>query len=262
MAVGLGVTVAGEMLGDSHDALALQPFHVLYAQFGHADGVVAERAGTDDGVVGVAVDVHYGGEVDVYAHVAALGTDFAPHVVEQGVHFARQRAPVTVEREGVAVFQPHAETPFSVDAHQQGHGAEALESLDERKGLVSGAHKEAHAAYLGFAQKLFELALFLTLQVQRHTYHHQLRHLLAQGHIFHHRIHPRGGHPGAVFLRYATAWLGFPCRPFHSTHLTLSHGYANQCHNTQQHKTFSHSLQCLYFSAKIHQKSDIFSSPQ
>ena len=250
MAVGLSVAVARKMLGHSHHPLALQPFHILNAQRGHTLRVVAERPRTDDGVPRIAVDVHHWGEIHMYAHIAALQPDLAPHVVQQGVHLRRQRPPRPILRKRVAVLQPHPQSPLGVDAHQQRHLAQRLEPLHEGQCLLGRPHKETHAAHLRLPQQLLEIALPLPLQVQRHTYHHQLRHLLPQRHVAHRSVHPRRRHPWRAPFGRSRRTLYRPRRTFHSTHLTLAHHRAQQHCNTQYYKLFTHDRPNRYFLQK------------
>ena len=130
MAVGLGVAMTGEMLGDSHHSRALQPFHILYAQLGYTLGVGTKRARPYNRVVGIAVDINHWGKIDMDSHVLALQAYLPSHIVQQGVHLMWQQAKFGVLWEGVTIFQPHSQSPFGIDAYQQRHLANILEPLD------------------------------------------------------------------------------------------------------------------------------------
>ena len=191
------------------------------------------------------------------AHVAALGSDFAPHVVDQGVHLAGQQPEVAVLRAGIAVLQPHAQAPFGIDANQQGHPAERLETTDEWQRLVGPAHKETDSSHLGLAQQVLEILQPLTLKVQRHADYHQLCNLLLQGHVPHRCVNPGSGHAGAGASHLGRYCASLAGRTLHSAHLPLGCTHAYQHCNTHQYKDFPHHIVTKYFAAKIHQKSDI-----
>lgn len=67
--------VAGEVLGGGGHVVLLHALHHRDAQLGHEVGVAADGAQADDGVIGAAVGVKDGREVDVELECVELATD-------------------------------------------------------------------------------------------------------------------------------------------------------------------------------------------
>ena len=151
--VEVGVAVAREMLRAGHDPGCAQALGPGESAFAHRHGVGAEGAVADDGVVGVAVDVHNGGEV----HVHAEGPQFVPgHTtgLSNQVHVL-DGAEGHGLRKANAVGQPHPGSPFCIHGGQEADAAcgagEAVEvvKVPGRVGLVPlhgnhTAHAEVH----------------------------------------------------------------------------------------------------------------------
>ena len=127
--VGVGVAVAGEVLGGGNDAVALQTLHVSHRLAGHVVAVLAERAVADYGVVGIAVDVGDGREVDVDAQAAAVLPDLVAHAVNQAV--VADGAQHHLLGENHRAVEPHPQPPLAVDADEQRHFRLRLVAIGE-----------------------------------------------------------------------------------------------------------------------------------
>ena len=241
MAVGLRIAMTGKVFGHSHHTLALHSFHVLYAQVGHPLRHLTERTYPNHRVVRIAVHIHHRGKVHMYTHIMALPSYLLPHIIQQRVHFFGKQAEIRIIGKRVAVLQPHSQPPLGIDTHQQRHLAQTLIALDLWQGFLGRTHKKAHSAHLGLAKHLLEIPLCLAVHVQRHPYHHQLRYLLFQIQILHHRVHPRGGQCWFRMLYCNHLAVHFLCRFLHPTHLAIAHSHSRQHNqNSYYQYTFLH----------------------
>ena len=80
MGVGRGIAVTREMFEGGGDAVVLEAFDFLGDHFGDELWVGTERAGADNGIFGVGINVGNGGEIDIKAELFHLltvgGADF------------------------------------------------------------------------------------------------------------------------------------------------------------------------------------------
>ena len=146
VAVLVGVTVTREMFGDSHNPLALLAAGVETGELSHTLRVGAERAGADDGVLWVGVDVGHGSEVDMDAHLAALAANLGTEAVDDAVGIGRNLAETRCTRERIHILETHTEAPFAVDGHEERHSGVALEAASHRNLTVGGTGEETDAA--------------------------------------------------------------------------------------------------------------------
>ena len=188
--IGIGVAVAGKMLCRGQHPLALQPQHILYAQLAHSLAVGAKRASANHRVLRVGVYVHHRGKVDVYAHFAALSANLLAHPAHQRVGIGRQTAEPGILGKRETILQPHAQPPLCINGHKQRDACIGLQLAGLRHLTLCRAHKKAHSPHSVAIHALRKLSRLLVGHVQRHTHHHQLRHLLLDRHLRHQRVDP------------------------------------------------------------------------
>ena len=142
--VRLRVAVSGEVLCHRHDAVVFEAARVGYCFAAHVFRVFAERAGADNRVAGIAVDVEHGGEVDVNAHLSAFGSHFRTVFVEKT--FVADSAESHVPRKLRGVFYSHRKPPFAIDTHQHGHLRDFVGVVAQRSIVVGISRAEVDAA--------------------------------------------------------------------------------------------------------------------
>ena len=234
----VGVAMAGEMLGHSHDSLALLSEGVHDGEACHTLRVGAEGAGADDGVVGVGVDVGHWGEVDMDAHLAALAPYLFTHTVDDAVSILGELTEARVAGKGVHVIEAHTEPPFAVDAHHQRHTGVALEAVCKGGLPLGGADKETDTADAIAVHQLGEGFGLLVVHIERHTHDHELCDALVESQGLHDRVDPVGLRV-TVCPATGTEALG---------HSLAEHGCKKHRHNDGAYSLF-HCLNSLSMTA-------------
>ena len=136
MRIGLGVAMTWEMFPDGQYASIFQTACITRCSEADKFGVIAERTCSNDGVLGIGVDVEYRGEVDLNAEFAALATHFETiHITKRVAHVFVDLAECAVAGVLDGIAQTHGQTPFSVDTdHHTGQTlflCNLLEAVDE-----------------------------------------------------------------------------------------------------------------------------------
>ena len=178
VAVDLGVTVTREVFGESHNPLALLSFGEETSQTGDSLGVVAVGAGTDDGILGIGIDVGHGGIVEMDTHHAALAPHFDTHLVDQAVEFGLSKSEAGVTGERIHVLETHAESPFTVNADKQGHRGILPETAGDFGLTVGCTGEKAYTTDTVTVHLAREVKHLTVVHVQRDTYNHQLGYTL------------------------------------------------------------------------------------
>ena len=189
MAVHVGVAVSGEVFRHRYHAVVLHTFDILQAFLRHYFGIFAERARSDNGILGVGVHIHAGGEVHVYAHFLALRGYGFGHLVNKGV--VADGAHHHLAGEGVGVGEAHAQTPFGIEADKQRSLRKLLVLFGLRKLFVAFAGKETQSSHFVFGNAFAEFfLLFFRGFFGGHTCHYQLADFLFQREFVHGVVHP------------------------------------------------------------------------
>ena len=181
MGVDIGISVAGKMFGDSHHVLTLHSKSIHDTQPCDTLGVGAERAGADDGILGIGVDVDDGSEIDMNSHHTALATNLLTHTPYDAVGRGRQFAEAGISGETEHILEAHAESPFAVDTNKKRNTGGGLEVACELGLAVGSAGKEANTSDAKGVHVTDELFGLATIEVERYTNNHELRNALPQG---------------------------------------------------------------------------------
>ena len=158
-----GIAMSGEMLGDRQDALPFQPTGIRKPFVSHRLRILAEGAEADHRVVGIAVDIHIGCEIDMDSHLLALPGDFLAVFGYQAVILNRPQHHVL--RETGRTGEAHGKSPFAVQRHEHrdtGGFLQAVRHLGLRDRitfmekdaadlyLIDITHQALHIAGVGF----------------------------------------------------------------------------------------------------------------
>ena len=180
--VALRVAVAGEVLQRRQHPVVTQAVDVGLHELRDRSGVFPKRAGVDDRVERVVVEIGVGGEVDVDADRPAFHRRGLPDRV--GVLGVARRADRHERREDGGAHEPHPRAPLEIRRHQQRQPGAALQHVDlggnvERR---PGEHDEAaelervHPALRHRVRGIVERTV-----VSREPGHHDLSYLLVGG---------------------------------------------------------------------------------
>ena len=171
MGIGLGVPMPGEVFCGSEDASLSGSGDVCGPQPSDGLGVLPERAGVDNGVEGVGVDVQDRGEVQMDPNGPCFqGGDAAILPGEAFImdgakgHGGGEGGPSALGEEGgegIAVVDAHSGAPvFEVGGHQKGHLGPGLEGVQLRPvgvGQPDGDGDPTHPGLLHITVVLLEL---------------------------------------------------------------------------------------------------------
>ena len=186
--IGVGVAVAGEVLGGGEHVLVLHALHVGQALGRHIVFVFAKRAVVDHRVVGVVVHVDHRGEVGVHAHPFEVAGHLLPHFVEQlGVADGSERHLIGVAHRAV---EPHPYAPLGIHRHKQRHFRGILQAVEQSGLSPRPALKHHQSAHLVLADE-FEQRLHVRLVlVGVGAQHEELRHPFVGSESVDHRVDP------------------------------------------------------------------------
>ena len=116
--------MAREMLSYSHHTAILQSSGKSNGMPGHQFWALTKRAVANHWIQGVVVHVEHRGEVHLNAHAAALARHLTAVVVEQLIIVESTQDEVALEIGNL--FQPHAQSPLTVDSNHQRHRRQRL----------------------------------------------------------------------------------------------------------------------------------------
>ena len=191
--VGIGIRVAmtGEVLCRSQYPLILQPQGIGRSQAGDPQGIFAEGPVADYGIVGIRIDIHVRGEVDMHPDGLEVPGDASPHLPNQ--HAVIGSTQCERPRKPVGGIQPHRKPPFTVKSHQQRNGGCRLKPLHQRtlrRRSTLHADDSADAQFPAPFQGQIPIPPLL---FGIHRWHHQLGDHFRQCQGFHDGIGPSGG---------------------------------------------------------------------
>jgi hypothetical protein len=116
--IGLGVAMAGEMLGAGQYVVLLHAFGVGNAFLADIDLTLAKTAGANNGVGRIAVHIHGRGEVDVHAHALDLTGHFFAKSLDECVVLDGAKRHLARIADGAV--EAHAEAPFRIHGNEHG----------------------------------------------------------------------------------------------------------------------------------------------
>ena len=129
MRIHINIAMSWKMFGWTHDAFIPHAQHVLNAHGCYLVLVLSKRTVVDDGVVGIVVHVYHRGKIDLDAQLFALFCHPAAITVNQvGV---AQGAEHHHPGQSSNTVQPHANTVFPINGHQDGCLGNGLQPVNE-----------------------------------------------------------------------------------------------------------------------------------
>ena len=123
-------------------------------------------------------------------HLVALTTYFLTHTEHQAVLLMRQHAKPGIARKGIHIFQSHAQSPLTINTHQQRHFCVLLEATRHGSLPLGSADKKAHASHSVAVHAVGKLLYLLVIHIEGDAHHHQLGDALLKREVFHHLIDP------------------------------------------------------------------------
>ena len=185
--VAVAVAMSWKMLGGGQHPLVLKAVGVGLPQLGHPLHGLAEASAANHRVDRVGVDVHHRGEVDVDARGAKALPHHLPKHSDQFLvaRGAQRHGP----RKRARAVETHAQPPFGVGGHHQGHGGQILQSLQSHALVVGAALHANHATQPEVSGPSLGLCPACGVGSGVDGDHEQLSHALFHGQRGHQAVH-------------------------------------------------------------------------
>ena len=182
------ISMSGKMFAYRQHSPIFQSSCIRYHFISHPLRVTTERTKINYRIQRIVIHICHRGKIHLHPHRMTLtGHLLAISIQQRIILYAPQH---TVVRKRRCIFQPHSQSPFSIESYHQRYRSMCLRIIGQLylfPCLSTGKQQSAHGIILYCLPKY----IFIILSNDRlKSINKQLPHLLFQGHVFHLPVHP------------------------------------------------------------------------
>ena len=188
MRIHIRIPMTGEMLGHREYPAVFQPFGISGNLIGHVHRTLTERAGIDDRILRIDIDIRHRGEIHLYTQFTALPCHLPAVFIKQAVvPYAAQHH---ILRKDGRTPQAHGQPPLPVERNQQRNIRHALRLIRQHSLVLHQAAGEQQAADLVILNHLAQQLLVGFILIGGDCINKKLSYTFLQTQFIQHRVYP------------------------------------------------------------------------